>query len=253
MAGQPPSRLQVCLVTGGSRGIGAAVVRTLATPERLVFLNYSKSEAQARAVCECVQQSGGGRVEMVQADVSDRGAVSRMMETVAQDAGTLDILVHNASLPLVPKRILKLDWQCDVLPHLGVACAGFLNCMQAAKPLFRNGSRVVVLLTDALFHQPPVQMGAYLAAKGALWGMVRAAAKELLPLGVFVNAVSPGMTKTDLLQNYPDRALEIISHDHPLGRLARPGEVAAAVEFLATDKGAYMHGANLIVNGGAAF
>lgn len=244
---------EVCLVTGGSRGIGAAIVQALATPGRVVFVNYVKNEPAARALCERARHSGGGRVELVRADVSDSAAVSRMMEAVARESGALDILVHNAALPLVPKRVLKLDWSSDIVPHLNVACAGFLNCLQAAKPLLRNGSRIVVLLTDALFHQPPVQMGAYLAAKGALWGLVRAAAKELLPQGVFVNAVSPAMTKTDLLENYPDRALELIAADHPAGRLARPEEVAATVEFLATAKAAYTHGANLIVNGGSAY
>jgi len=228
------------------------VVRHLAAPGRLVFLNYCRSGEAAEQVRADVLKSGQGRVETVQADITDPEAVRRMFEIAGAETGRLDILVHSAAPPLVPRRLLKCDWRCDVLPQLEVACAGFLNCIQAARPLLVNGSRMVVLLTDALFHTPPVQMGSYLASKGALWGLVRAAAKELLPQGIFVNAVSPGMTRTELLRHYPDRALEIIAQDHPLARLAEPDEVAAAVVLLATGSG-YMSGANLVVNGGAEF
>jgi 3-oxoacyl-[acyl-carrier protein] reductase len=246
------NHLRVCLVTGGSRGIGAAVVRRLAAPGTLVFLNYCRSRDAAEQVRQDISRTGHGRVETVQADVTDPEAVRRMFEIAGAKTGRLDVLVHSAALPLVPKRLARCDWRCDVLPQLEVACAGFLNCIQAARPLLVSGSRIVVLLTDALFHTPPVQMGPYLAAKGALWGLVRAAAKELLPRGIFVNAVSPGMTKTELLRHYADRALEIIAQDHPLARLAEPDEVAAAVALLATGPG-YMSGANLVVNGGAEF
>jgi 3-oxoacyl-[acyl-carrier protein] reductase len=147
---------------------------------------------------------------------------------------------------------MNLDWDADIIPQIDVAARGFLHCLQSAKPLLGEGSSVVVLLTDALFHKPPVQMGAYLAAKGALWGLMRAAAKELQPRGVRVNAVSPAMTKTELLRNYEERALEFMSQDHPLGRLATPEEIAAAVEAIA-DGSPFLHGANLVVNGGSEF
>jgi len=244
---------RVCLVTGGSRGIGAAVVRRLAAQGSLVFLNYCRSREAAEQVREEVRRSGRGRVETIEADVSDPEAVRQMFQVAGSATGRLDVLVHGAAPPLVPRRLAKCDWRCDILPHLEVACAGFLHCIQAARPLLGTGSRVVVLLTDALFHTPPVQMGPYLAAKGALWGLVRAAAKELLPQGIFVNAVSPGMTRTELLRHYPDRALEIIAQDHPLGRLAEPDEVAAAVVLLAGGGSRYTTGANLVVNGGAEF
>ncbi len=107
------------------------------------------------------------------------------------------------------------------------------------------------MLTDSLFHTPPVQMGGYLAAKGALWGLVRAVAKELRPNGVSVNTISPSMVDTDLLSSYPDRALEIFAQDHPMGRLATPEDVAAVVVSVAVEAGSYLHGANIVVNGGA--
>ena len=237
-------------MTGGSRGIGAAIAERLAAPDRLVFLNYYRNEAAAAGVRDRLRGRGAA-VEIVQADMADREAVFRMMDMVGRETGRLDMLVHCAAPPLAPKRLMKLNWEADILPQMMVGCAGFLHCIQAAKAFLGEDSRVAVLLTDALFHKPPVQMGAYLAAKGALWGLVRAAAKELQAQRVFVNAVSPGMTQTELLSNYGDRALELFAEDHPLRRLARPEEVAAAVESLLT--GGYIHGANLIVNGGTEF
>jgi 3-oxoacyl-[acyl-carrier protein] reductase len=174
-----------------------------------------------------------------------------MFRRIRETHATLDVLVHNAAAPLSPARVLDLDWEHDVVPQLEVNALGFLNVIQAARPLLSSGSRVIVLLTDALFHTPPVQMGAYLAAKGALWGLVRATAKELRPLGILVNTVSPRMVDTDLLRNYPERARAIFAQEHPLGRLATPDEVAAVVEAMATEAGAYLHSANIIINGGA--
>ncbi|MBI3684530.1 MAG: SDR family oxidoreductase [Acidobacteria bacterium] len=242
---------QFCLVTGGSRGIGAAIVSRLATPARTVFFNYKTGEAEALSLCARIRQTGGS-VEAIQADLAGRDAVLGMFERIKQETSELHILIHNASEPLTPKRLQHLDWDADVMPQMNVACRGFLDCLQAAHPMLVQGSRIVVLLTDALFHTPPVQMGAYLAAKGALWGLVRAASKELLPRGVTVNAVSPSMTKTNLLRNYADRAVEIMAGDHPQGQLATPDQIASVVEMLAVQPG-YLHGANLIVNGGAGF
>jgi 3-oxoacyl-[acyl-carrier protein] reductase len=172
-----------------------------------------------------------------------------MMTSIQAEHGRLDILVHNAAAALAPKPFLKLDWSRDVMPPLEVACRGLLNCLQEAEPLLGARTRVVVLLTDALFHRPPVQMGAYLAAKGALWGIARAAAKEMQRRGVTFAFVSPGMTKTELLGAYGDRALELFAQDHPLGRLAEPEEIAAAIGAL-IEGPEYLHGANLLVNGG---
>ncbi len=243
---------EVCLIAGASRGVGAAIAARLARPNRWLFLNCRAAGREGQQVCERVSHRAA-KVELVPADIADFDAVSRMMEKVGSATGRLDVFVHCAAPPLAPKRVTQLDWEKDVVPHVAVACRGFLNCLQAGRPLFTAGSRIVVILTDALFHTPPVQMGAYLAAKGALWGIMRATAKELLPQGIRVNAVSPGMTKTSLLRNYDERALEIIAADHPLERLAEPDEVASVVEMLLSDAGRYMQGANVIVNGGAEF
>ena len=241
-----------CLITGASRGIGAAAADRLAGRGYHVYLNYGSGRHEADAVAARINESGGS-AQALQADVADVESVAKMFEVIRERHGRLDLMVHNAAPPLEPKRLLDLDWDADVQPHVDVAARGFLHLLREGDSFLKTGSRVVVLLTDALYHTPPVQMGAYLAAKGALLGLVRAAAKELRGRGVSVNSISPGMVETGLLVNYHERALEIMAQDHPMKRLAMADEVAAVIEAIATGAGAYMSGANIIVNGGSEF
>jgi 3-oxoacyl-[acyl-carrier protein] reductase len=242
----------VCLVTGASRGIGAAIAARLARGHRIVFLNHRASEEGASEVQRAARDRGEC-IESVRADVADEGEVRRMIDRVAERCATLDVLVHNAAAPVALKPLFDLDWTDDVLPQLATSCRGFLNLVQAARPLFVSGTRIVVLLSDAIFHTPPARMGAYLTAKAALWGLTRAAAKELQPLGVRVYMVAPSLARTDLVLDLPERAREIVAAQHPTGRLVDPEDVAAVVEMLIADAGKYMHGANVVVNGGLAF
>ncbi len=240
---------RTCLITGASRGIGAATARRMAGAGYHVFINYRTNHADAAALVRGIRENGGS-AEAICADVTDKESVRAMFESVSARYEKLDVLVHNAAIPLVPQRVLNLDWARDVQPQIEVNAAGFLNVVQAANRLLASDSGIIVLLTDALFHTPPVQMGAYLAAKGALWGLARAVAKELRNRGVRVNTVSPSMVDTELLGNYPERAREIFAQAHPLGRLATADEVAAVVTAIATEAGSYLNGANIIVNGG---
>ena len=241
-----------CLVTGSSRGIGAATAERLGGRGYYVYVNYRSSQATAEAVVDRINAAGGNAMAL-QADVSDVRSVGDMFEVIHQRHAQLDLLVHNAALKLEPKRLLDLDWDADIQPHVDVAGKGFLNLLREGDSFLIPGSKVVVLLTDALYHTPPVQMGAYLAAKGTLLGLVRAAAKELRGRGIQINSISPSMVNTDLLSSYHERALEIMAEDHPLKRLAMPDEVAAVIEAVATGAGTYMSGTNIIVNGGAEF
>ena len=237
------------LITGGSRGIGAALVARLASAERRIYLNHRDSAAEAHAVQRAVADQG--EVRVVQADIRDRASVAAMMRSVREAGDALDVLIHSAALPILPRRVQALDWAEHVQPQLEVASLGLLHCVQEGDDLLRRGARVVVLLSDALVHAPPVRMGAYLIAKGALWGLTRALAKELQPRGVTVTMVSPGMTDTSLLRHYPPRALEIIAQDLPLGRLATTAEVADAIARLLADPSQELHGANVVVGSGA--
>lgn len=243
---------RTCLITGASRGIGAATAERMANLGYQVYVNYRSSKQEAEAVANRINE-GAGSAFALQADVTNEESLKKMFSVIRERNGSLDVLVHNAAAPLEPKRLLDLDWDTDIQPHVDVSAKGFLNLLREGESLLQSGSRIVVVLTDALYHTPPVQMGAYLAAKGALLGLTRAAAKELRGRGIQVNSISPSMVETELLTNYHERALEIMAQDHPMKRLAAADEVASVIEAVATASGAYMNGANIIVNGGADF
>jgi len=238
----------VALVTGASRGIGAEVLRSLVGAGWTVYLNHRDSQVQATAL---VQSLGpDANVTIVQADVVDADAVATMVDQIRDAEGRLDSLIHNAGVPLEPRRVAKLDWERDVAGPLHVAARGFLNCFQTARSLLSDDARVVVVLTSALLEQAPAQMGAYLVAKGALWGLVRAVAAELRGSDQTAFAVSPGMTNTELLAAYGSRALELISQDLPGGTLGDPAEVGRAIARLVIDPPTDIHGHNVRVPSG---
>ncbi len=234
------------LITGASRGIGAALAVRLAGPGRRLYLNHRDSAADAERAREAAAERGEAVV--VRADVADRAAVAAMMAAVAAGGGALDVLVHGAAPPIVPQRVTALDWDRDVRPTVETTCRGLLHCVQEGLPLMRPGSRIVVLLSRALAGDPPARMGAYVVAKSALWGMTRVLAHELGPRGIVVLGVSPGMTGTSLLRHYDRRALEIMGHDLPRGRLASADEVAAAIADVLERPAAQVHGANVVLD-----
>lgn len=237
------SRQPVALVTGASRGIGAAIVGELVRMGWAVVLNHRDSAIGAGAVVRSL--GADAPVTVLQADVTDSSAVQSMCERVREEYGTLDALVHNASPPLRPRRVAQLEWEGDLAEPLRVALAGFLNCFQGVRPFLAEDARVVAVLTDALIAQPPVQMAAYLAAKGALWGMIRGLAADLRGSRRIVFGVSPGMTDTGLLAEYGERVLELIAHDLPGGRLADPTLVGQAIARRIVNPRTSDHGMNL--------
>lgn len=242
------NQYKTCLITGGARGIGAATAERLSKKVDTIYLNYNTSQSQAESLCEKINKSGG-RAIPIQADITDLKVVENMVNVVKQKHYRLDIFIHNASAPLLPKPILKLNWEEDVLLQMKVACVGFLNCIKCLNPLLQENSKVTAILTEALYHSPPVQMGAYLAAKGALLGLARSAAKEFQRKGVTLSIVSPSITDTDLLKNYDERALDFIAQDLPEGRLARPEEMAELIDGIIEGEDKYITMENVAMNG----
>ena len=246
--------MKICLVTGGSRGIGAAVVRRLAVAGHFVYINYRQDDVAAQALADDLLAEGK-QVELARADVASRDEVRQVFQSIRAGHGRLDVLVHSAAPPLVPKALSKLDWSADVMPQIETGCHGFLNCVQEATPLLPAGGRIVVLLTEALFHKPPVQMGAYLAAKGALLGLARAAASEAAPHQVRVNCVLPGLIETPmLLQLDPKAPLQVIrdmlGKGVPMGHIGTAEELAEMACFLLSDRASHITAQAIAVDGG---
>jgi 3-oxoacyl-[acyl-carrier protein] reductase len=234
---------KVALVTGGSRGIGAAIVRELAGAGARVAVNYRAGREAAEEVAEEV----GGPA--VQADVSDPEQVKALVEQVESDLGDLDILVNNAGITrdTLIARMSDDDWQEVLAVNLGGA---FNTSRAVARKMLKRRSGAIVNLTSVVgLHGNPGQAN-YAASKAGIIGLTKALARELGTRGVRVNAIAPGYIRTELTDAISEDMRQLILTNTPLGRLGEPEDIAGAVRFLCSDEAAFVTGEVLLVDGG---
>lgn len=238
------------VVTGASRGIGAAVARRLGAQGARVVVNYRSDETAAREVVEAVAATGG-RAVAVQADVGLADDVGRLAEAALEEFGRIDVVVNNATPPIDRKPLDELAWdEVDRFWRTYVQ-SSFLLAQRVLPGMKERGfGRFVNVLTTATWGKPPPNLAGYVAAKSALWGLSRSMAVELAPFGITVNAISPSAVMTDQWSGESERRRRAIAMSIPAQRLASPDEVAAAVVYLAGPEGAYVTGANLPIGGG---
>jgi 3-oxoacyl-[acyl-carrier protein] reductase len=242
---------QVALVTGASRGIGAATALALGRLGHRVVVNYRENRERAEQVASAIHDAGGVGLAF-QADVNDAEAVRRMVgDAEARLGQAVQILVNNASGPTHQKALLDHEWS-DMEQHLGTQVRGALNCIRAVAPrmIERGGGRIITIGSTHAWGVPPANLAGYVTAKAALAGLMRCAAVELGPKGVRVNTISPGMTETDLIADVPERMRKVFAMQTPLRRLAVPDDIAAAVVMLISAAGDFIHGADIPVSGG---
>jgi 3-oxoacyl-[acyl-carrier protein] reductase len=239
----------VALVTGGSRGIGAAIARRLAEAGVAVSVNFrNRADAAEQVLQEIV--AVGGRGIAIQADVSQEGSARKLFETTLEHFGRIDIVINNATPPILQKSIGDLHY-ADFVPFLDTYLRSSLEITQLAIPGMkeRRYGRIVNLATSFVWGVPPPELAPYVTAKSALVGLSKAMAVELGPWGITVNLVSPSVVFTDLNATL-GVSRGVLALRHPLQRLARPEDVAEAVLFLASEQGAFINGANIPVAGG---
>jgi 3-oxoacyl-[acyl-carrier protein] reductase len=243
MAGQDLGA-HVALVTGASRGIGAAVALTLAELGAAVAVNYRERADDADAIVAKIKSSGG-RAIAVAADVSQSAAVAGMVERVARELGPIDILVNNAGIAIVRgvDELSESDFDRTLLVNLKSA---FL-CTQAVLPgmRVRKWGRIVNITSGAARGAGAIGPH-YNASKAGMEGLTRGYAARLVKEGITVNNVAPSLIETDMMKGRTDLARNI-----PLGRMGQPEEVAQAVAMVLGNE--YMTGQTIILNGGMAF
>lgn len=238
------------LVTGGSRGIGAAIVESLAAAGFPVAVGFHKSEAEARAVVERAAEHGVSATA-VHLDVSSGLVDGSALAQIEEQLGPIVGLVHAASPPIVYSE-LSTGSGDELSTYLASYVQAGLALVRHMRPAVAAGrwGRVIFLGTSYLLGPPPAKMGAYVTAKSALQGLVRSLAGELGPLGGTVNLVSPGLTPTDLSRDVSPRAQLAEAQRNPTRRLARVDDTAAVVAFVASEGAAYVNGAHIPVTGG---
>jgi 3-oxoacyl-[acyl-carrier protein] reductase len=239
---------RVALVTGASRGIGAAIAEELAARGCSLLLNYRTDEAGARAVQGRIE-AAGGHAELLPFDVADADASAKALAPWTEGAAELDVVVNNAGLAKDGPfpSMTKPDWEIVTRTTLD----GFFN---VTRPLImplvhrRRGGRIINITSISGLIGNRGQVN-YSAAKAGLIGATRSLAQELAKRNITVNAVAPGLIDTEMLKDMPRDELEKLI---PMRRLGRPAEVAKLVAFLASEDAGYITGQVIGINGGLA-
>lgn len=240
---------QVALVTGAGRGIGKAIAMSLAAKGAKVAVHYNVSREGAEAVAAEIQAQGG-RAIALQADVSQRGHVDRMVDECRANLGAVDILVNNARQLAKGKPFNELEWN-DYEIQIQVMLRGTFNCCKAVLPgmMERRSGRIINLLSTVLHDHRP-RTSAYGTVKSALRYFSQNLAVELGPYGITVNMVSPGLIQTEReILHSSDYQREYV-RQVPMGRLGLPQDVAEAVAYLASGEAGFISGVNMAVSGG---
>ncbi|VVE26108.1 SDR family oxidoreductase [Pandoraea anhela] len=241
------SQPKVALVTGASRGIGAAVSRHLASDGFTVVVNYAGNTAQAEQLVAEIE-AAGGRALSAQADVRESADVTRLFDAIEAAYGGIDVLVNNAGI----MKLATLADSDDALfdSQIAVNLKGTFNTLRLASRRLRDGGRIINLSSSVVGLKPETY-GVYAATKAAVETMTAILSKELRGRAITVNAVAPGPTATDLFLNGKSPELvERLAKMNPLERLGTPDDIAHAVAFLASPAGSWINGQVLRANGG---
>ncbi|SHN56577.1 3-oxoacyl-[acyl-carrier-protein] reductase [Geodermatophilus obscurus] len=251
---------RVAFVTGGTRGIGAAICRSMAAQGADVAAGYSGNEEAAerfrKQFCDDFPDQG---FSVHKGDIGDADDCRRTVTEVIEKHGRLDILVNNAGIT-VDRTVLKMtddDWRRVIDVNLSGA---FYLSQAALKHMLERGSGRIVMISSVIGEMGGIGQSNYSSAKAGLLGLTKTLAREAAMqvqrsgktdgLGITVNAVTPGYTATEMLESVPEKVLDNLKGKIPLGRLGEPEEIARVVHFLAADASGYITGQVWGVNGG---
>jgi 3-oxoacyl-[acyl-carrier protein] reductase len=241
---------KVVLITGASRGIGAAAAVRLARSGATVVVNYHQNQDAALNVLRKVEQAGG-RGMVFRADVTQKNSVEAMTAAVQEKFGPVDVLVNNAYFAFEVGSLHELSWESfhRALEHELVA---FHNCTQSCLPaMIEKKAGKIIVVSTRLAQQPLPKMGAYAAAKSALESMANTMAIELGPLGININVVTPAFTLTDASMIMPEQFRERVRQSRPLQKHLYPEDIAGAIAFLAGDEANMLTGSHILITGGS--
>ena len=240
--------MKTVLITGSSRGIGAATARRLAEKYKIV-INYKNSKDEALALLSEIRKVNPMSLA-IKADVSKEEEVDYLFDTIEKNFGSVDILINNAGKSHVGliQDMTYENWQKIINTNLNSV---FLTSKRAIGPMITQKYGVIINMSSIWGKEGAALEAAYSASKGAVNAFTKALSKELAPSNIRVNAIAPGVVLTDMMKNdYSERELDLIREDIGLGRFADPKEIADLVSFLISDEASYITGSIIDINGG---
>ncbi len=240
---------KVAIVTGSSRGIGAAAVKLLAAHGAKVAVNYTQNREHGEKVVADIKDSGGQAI-LVQTDVTVREQVEAMVRHVETELGPIDILVNNANMSFPVMPFAQFPWEGFEQKLLNEMKAAFFCCQTVVQGMIERKAGCIVNVSSGLSRVPGVGFVAHTSAKSALDAFSKALALELGPHGIRVNVVAPGLTLTDATAHQPKEMHEAVANHTPLKRLGLPDDIAGAILFYCADWSKFVTGTYLPVSGG---
>jgi 3-oxoacyl-(acyl-carrier-protein) reductase len=245
----PELQGKICLVTGGSRGIGRAIVSAMAGAGADVAFTFHHSKEAAEILAASVAQNNGVRCRAYQADVSVAEEMREVVSEVTREWGPISVLVNNAGITR-DKSFLKMTrsmW--DEVIHVDLDGV-FYTTQLVVQDMVGAGWGRIINISSVVGQTGNFGQSNYAAAKGAVIAFTESLAREVARKGITVNAVAPGFIDTDMVSGLPEAALNQVRAMTPMGRLGKPEEIADAVVFLASPRSSYVTGQVLAVNGG---
>jgi 3-oxoacyl-[acyl-carrier protein] reductase len=240
---------RVALVTGSSRGLGAAIAARLALDGLAVAVNGRRGDEQAGEVARAIR-GNGGTADAFCADVTDEWQVSDLVTAITSEFGPVEVLVLNATGPQPEAPVAEVAW-ADHLDQLNFFVKSPVLLLRAVLPAMRarRHGRIVHIDSEVADRPPPGRSG-YATAKSAQIGLTRSWARELAPSGITVNTVAPGFIPVERHAGVPEKVRQAYLASVPAGRMGTPDDIAYAVSFLASEHAGFITGQRIVVDGG---
>ncbi|MBX7156432.1 MAG: 3-oxoacyl-[acyl-carrier-protein] reductase [Candidatus Kapaibacterium sp.] len=239
---------KVCIVTGGSRGIGEAIVRRLVTEGATVYATYNSNKERAEAIAQELR-GNGGVVTFMQVDVSDENQVKGLIDAVVAETKRIDVLVNNAGITKdgLLMRMSEQDWDSVMDTNLKSV---FFTTKSVMRQMMSQRSGRIINITSVVGITGNAGQANYTASKAGLIGFTKSVAKELASRNILVNCIAPGYIATEMTDKLTEEQRNEFLKVIPLKRPALPEEVAASVAFFVSDDASYITGQTLCVDGG---